>query len=76
MVKGRQIPVCSDAAAKIRRALDDVRAVEEKLRREGLWTEAEGVRSAAAGLSSRAAELDQAARDAFCAARRGEELPA
>jgi hypothetical protein len=74
MIKGRQIPVCSDAAKKIRRALDEVRAVEEDLRRAGLWSEAEKVSRATAGLSSSACDLDFAARDAFCAARRG-ELP-
>ena len=76
MVKGRQIPVCSDAAASIQRALEQVHAVEEKLRREGLYLEAEGVRTARLSLSQCASGLDQAARNAFCAARRGEELPA
>lgn len=75
LIAGRQIPVCSDAAKQLDEAAALIRKAQQKLQAAALYTEAERLRSMASLVTTESAHLEGLARNSFCAARRGEELP-
>jgi predicted transcriptional regulator len=74
-IKGRQIPVASDIA----RQLDDIKMKINELtaqaRKAGLNDDANAIDSIREHLYDVSSRLERKARDAYAAARRGEELP-
>lgn len=74
-IKGRQIPVASDIA----RQLDDLKAkvvaLEAQARKAGLVEDASAIDSLREHVYDVSSSLERKAREAYAAARRGEELP-
>lgn len=74
-IKGRQIPVASDIA----RQLDDLKVkiyeLATQARKAGLNDDANAIDSIREHVYDVSSKLERKARDAYCAARRGEELP-
>jgi hypothetical protein len=74
-IKGRQIPVASD----ISRQLDDLKmkvvALEAQARKAGLDDDASALSSLREHVYDVSHNLERKAREAYAAARRGEELP-
>jgi hypothetical protein len=76
MIKAKQICVASDVGRKLTEDMyDQTRLLVQKLRVAGLHANADALEQAAMAVYRVGADLERAARDAFCAARRGEELP-
>ncbi len=75
MLKGRHIPLCADAAKELYALREQMIKVRDRLREAGLPGKANDLWDALEHVRSQAYALEQASRDAFAAARRGEELP-
>jgi len=76
MIKGKQICPAADVGRKLQESLaPGLLELEAKLRSAGLHEDANKLYDLANSVRSAGFALDCKARDAFCAARRGEELP-
>jgi hypothetical protein len=74
-IKGRQIPVASGVARKVGDLKMKVVELRDELRQAGLGADANELDSVREHLYEISSKLERKARDAYCAARRGEELP-
>jgi hypothetical protein len=74
-IKGRQIPVASDIARQLDELKLKVVALEVQARKAGLNDDANAIDSLREHVYDVSSKLERKAREAYCAARRGEELP-
>lgn len=74
-IKGRQIPVASDIARQLDELKLKVVALEAQARKAGLENDASALSSLREHVYDVSSALERKAREAYAAARRGEELP-
>lgn len=74
-IKGHQIPVASDIARRLDELKEKVNELTAQARKAGLNDEASAIDSIREHLYDVSSSLERKAREAYCAARRGEELP-
>jgi len=75
MIKGKQICPANDIGRKLQEKATEIQELEAKLRSAGLHEDANKLYDLANSVRSAGFALEYKARDAFFAARRGEELP-
>lgn len=75
MIKGKQICPAVDIGRNLQKKATEMRDLEAKLRSVGLYEDANALYDLINSVSRAGYALERKARDAFCAARRGEELP-
>lgn len=75
LLKGKQIPVAASISLRATTLAQSLREMAQDAALAGLYEHSAALTRAADEASRAAGGLDRAARDAFCAARRGEALP-
>lgn len=75
LIKGRQIPIASGVATKVDDLKMKIVELRDELRKAGLEADARELDSVREHLYEISSGLERKARNAYAAARRGEELP-